>query len=234
MTKINTSVEQEPSSQRLVFSMAIAGFISGIIIIAIYMLTFDTIKENKARELRQAVFKVLPNVQSMQKLYVVNNKLEVVDIDGMDDDMIFAGYNKENKFIGYAIQGKGPGFQDTVHVLFGYIKSQDVMTGMEILDSRETPGLGDKIFKDMHFVGEFMNLSMKKTIKAVKKGTKQHESEIDAITGATISSKAVVRIMNKAFERWSKYLPEQGNEPQYVEASVKPSSVEDQAIQQGK
>ncbi len=207
----NTS--QEPSSRQLVTSMAFAGFISGLIIIAIYMLTFDTIKENKARELRQAVFKVLPDVSNMQKLHYSDNKLVVVESDGMDDEMIFAGYDNKGQFIGYAIQGKGPGFQDTIHVLFGYIAAESIMTGMEILDSRETPGLGDKIFKDMHFVGEFISHAMNKPIKAVKKGTKTHDYEIDAITGATISSKAVVRIMNKAFAKWSERLPQQGNEP---------------------
>ncbi|MCP3852117.1 MAG: RnfABCDGE type electron transport complex subunit G [Gammaproteobacteria bacterium] len=210
MTDINKNLEAEPGSQRLIVSMAVAGFISGIIIISIYMLTFNTIKENKARELREAVFKVLPDVSSMQKLHFDGNKLVVVTSDGMDDEMIFAGYDAKDNFIGYAIQGKGPGFQDTIHVLFGYLSSNKNLTGMEILDSRETPGLGDKIFKDMDFVGEFVNLPMTKDIKAVKKGTKSQENEIDAITGATISAKAVVRIINIAFNKWSPRLSEQG------------------------
>lgn len=214
---MNTSntTPQEPGSRRLIMSMAIAGFISGIIIITIYVLTFDTIKENKARELREAVFKVLPDVSFMQKLHYSNkdNKLVVVKSDGMDDDMIFAGYDKQGQFIGYAIQGKGPGFQDTIHVLYGYLATKRVLTGMEILDSRETPGLGDKIFKDMDFVGEFVNLAMTREIKAVKKGTKSSDNQIDAITGATISSKAVVRIINKAFNLWSGNIPQPGNEP---------------------
>lgn len=213
-TKTNPLQSQEPGSSRLIISMAVAGFISGIIIIAIYMLTFDTIKENKARELREAVFKVLPDVSFMQKLYFSEDKkLIIVKSDGMDDEMIFAGYDEQGKFTGYAIQGKGPGFQDTIHVLFGYLASNRNITGMEILDSRETPGLGDKIFKDMDFVGEFINLPVTKDIKAVKKGKKTNDNEIDAITGATISSKAVVRIINKAFNKWSSRLPQQGNEP---------------------
>lgn len=193
----------EPGSRRLIASMAIAGFISGLIIIAIYMLTFETIKENKARELQNAVFKVLPDVADMQKLHYIDNKLVIVHADGMDEEMIFAGYDQQGKFIGYAIQGAGPGFQDTIHVLFGYLASHSNLSGMEIMDSRETPGLGDKIFKDMDFVGEFKNLPMITDIKAVKKGTKSKDNEIDAITGATISSKAVVKIINKAFNTWS-------------------------------
>ncbi len=65
---------------------------------------------------------------------------------------------------------------------------------MEILDSRETPGLGDKIYKDAAFVANFASLSVDPEIVAVKKGNKSAPNQIDAITGATISSKAVVKI----------------------------------------
>jgi len=204
---------QEPGSRRLIMSMAIAGFISGFIIIAIYMLTFETIKENKARELQLAVVKVLPGAVKMQKLHYEDNKLVLVHKDGIDDEMVFAGYDKQGKFKGYAIQGAGPGFQDTIALLFGYLSSENKITGMEILDSRETPGLGDKIFKDMDFVNEFKGLLIKTDIKAVKKGTKSNVSEIDAITGATISSKAVVKIINTAYKKWAPQIPGQGNEP---------------------
>ncbi|MGI9225730.1 MAG: FMN-binding protein, partial [Woeseiaceae bacterium] len=51
-----------PGSLRLVLTLAIAGLISGIAIIGIYESTLPTITANKARELREAVFKVLPGV----------------------------------------------------------------------------------------------------------------------------------------------------------------------------
>lgn len=211
----------EPGSRRLILSMAIAGFISGFIIIAIYIATFETIKENKARELQVAVFKVLPGVSKMQKLHFQENNLVVVNIDGIDDEMIFAGFDQQGNFIGYAIQGSGSGFQDTIALLYGYQHHQQIVTGMEILDSRETPGLGDKIFKDMDFVNEFKKLSIAADLKAVKKGTKSKETEIDSITGATISSKAVVKIMNKAQKKWAplivKSLSTQGTEPVWLE-----------------
>ena len=57
-----------PGSLRLVLTLAIAGLISGIAIIGVYELTLPTITENKARELREAVFKVLPGVSQMQPL----------------------------------------------------------------------------------------------------------------------------------------------------------------------
>ena len=107
----------------------------------------------------------------------------------------------------------GPGFQDTIALLYGYRPDEKNVVGMEILESRETPGLGDKIYKDAVFVSGFSALSVEPEIVAVKKGTKSRPNEIDAITGATISSKAVVRIINETHADWSAQLPEPGSEP---------------------
>ena len=100
----------------------------------------------------------------------------------------------------------GPGFQDTIAILYGYKPGEKIVVGMEVLESRETPGLGDKIYKDAVFVAGFSALSVEPEIFAVKKGTKSQPNEIDAITGATISSKAVVRIINEAHAAWSAQL----------------------------
>ncbi|MCP4301969.1 MAG: FMN-binding protein, partial [Gammaproteobacteria bacterium] len=98
-------------------------------------------------------------------------------------------------------------------LLYGYTPEQKRVLGMEVLESRETPGLGDKIYKDADFVGSFSALSTEPEIVAVKKGTKSQPNEIDAITGATISSKAVVRIINETHSEWSERLPQPGSEP---------------------
>jgi electron transport complex protein RnfG len=205
---------KEPSSTTLVAAISIAGFLSGLIIISIYLATFDTIAENKARELREAVFRVLPGVTRMQKLHHDGNGLVVLPDSAKDDDeTIYGGYDAEGHFIGYAIADEGPGFQDTIRLLIGYLPREQKMVGNEILDSRETPGLGDKIYKDADFVANFKDLAVLPEIVAVKKGHKTKPNEIDAITGATISSKAVVRIMNKTIKKWLPRLPTPGSEP---------------------
>ncbi len=224
----NTPIIDEPTGSRLVISMAIAGFISGIIIISIYLLTFDTIKENKARELENAVFNVLPGAVKMHKLHYQSQhqSFEVVHTDEVDDEMVFSAYDKNDQFIGYAIQGAGPGFQDTIKLLFGYSKQSSEIVGMQILDSRETPGLGDKIFKDMDFVNEFNHLFIDKEIKLVKKGKKTANNQVDAITGATISSKAVVKIINHAFLQWQDKILQQKIDIPWQENSLNESQLD--------
>ncbi len=207
----------EPTSTRLVTTLTVAGFLSGLIIIGIFEVTLPTITANKARELREAVFKVLPGVSKMQKLVYDGTKLNPVQGKADEEQTIFGGYDRDGTFIGYAIPSDGPGFQDTIKLLYGYVPEKRQVSGMEILESRETPGLGDKIYKDAVFVANFDALAVDPEIVAVKKGTKSAPNEVDAITGATISSKAVVRLINEGNERWLEKLPKPGSEPALLE-----------------
>lgn len=206
-----------PSSLRLVLTLAVAGLISGIAIIAIYESTLPTITANKARELREAVFKVVPGVTQMQKLVFKDSELIASTATEKDEQAVYAAYDDAGVFVGYAIPAAGPGFQDTIGLLYGFDPDGRLVTGMEVLESRETPGLGDKIYKDLEFVGNFSALSIEPAIIAVKKGTKSRPNEIDAITGATISSKAIARIINETHGVWSERLPPSGSEPPLAE-----------------
>ncbi len=204
---------QHPSSTRLVASLTIAGLISGLAIVGIYELTLPTITANKARELREAVFKVLPGVAHMQKLVFDGNALIPTVQKSTSEPVVYGGYDNDGRFVGYAIPGEGFGFQDTIRLLYGYKPDTRRVVGMEILESRETPGLGDKIYKDAEFVANFHNLAVEPEIVVVKKGKRSAPNEVDAITGATISAKAVVRIINAANRSWFPRLPKPGAEP---------------------
>ncbi len=205
-----------PSSLRLVLTLAVAGLISGVAIIGIYESTLPTITMNKARELQAAVFNVLPGVSHMQAFVYRDGQLLAAE-PAKDEPVVYGGYDEAGAFVGYAIPGAGPGFQDTIGLLYGYTPEHKLVLGMEILESRETPGLGDKIYKDAEWVAGFEALAVEPEIVAVKKGSKAAANEIDAITGATISSKAVVRIINETHSVWQARLPAAGAEPDLVE-----------------
>jgi len=208
---MSTPIQQkEPSSFRLASTLAVAGLISGVAIVSVYEATLPTITHNKAEELKAAVFKVLPEVTEMRKCQFDNNSLRFRTEEGSDDQTLYGGYNQQGAFVGYAIPSAGPGFQDTIGILYGYIPEKRKVVGMEILESRETPGLGDKIYKDLYFVSNFSDLSIDPEIVVVKKGLRDKPHEVDAITGATISSKAVVRIINEGNQRWISKIPTHG------------------------
>lgn len=192
----------EPSSVRLVVTLAFAGFLSGLIIVTAFESTLPSITAHRDLMLEQAVFKVLPGTVSLRRIVFRDGRLTVVEREQKGEEVILGGYAADGRLVGYAIPGAGPGFQDTIRLLYGFLPEGRKVVGMEILDSRETPGLGDKIYKDAAFVANFASLSVDPEIVAVKKGKKAAPNQIDAITGATISSKAVVKIINTANALW--------------------------------
>jgi electron transport complex protein RnfG len=69
-----------------------------------------------------------------------------------------------------------------------------------VLDEKETPGLGDKIERDTAFGRQFTGRVV--PLQGVKGRPGKPPSEVQTITGATISSRAVIRIINNAVARW--------------------------------
>ncbi|NNF22759.1 MAG: FMN-binding protein [Saprospiraceae bacterium] len=164
---------------------------------------------NKEAAIQKAIFNVLPECDSFSIMELKNNVLTEKSIldDGKEEEdksrqFIYAGYDSENELIGFAIPGDQAGFQDIISAMFGYDAVQQTIIGFEVLESKETPGLGDKIFKDAEFKNNFIRLETKPEVLFAKKGEKVKENEVEGITGATISSKAVVELLKNNLNMW--------------------------------
>lgn len=197
------------STPRLILTLTLAGLLSGITIVGAYELTRPAILANQARALREAVFEVVPGAESLLGLAWRDGALQPA---GAGPPALYAGYDADDRFLGYAIPGEGAGYQDTIGLIYGYDPARRRVIGMQVLESRETPGLGDRIFKDPVFVGAFRDLAVDPAIELVKEGASLPH-QVDGITGATISSRAVVRIVNEANGVWLERLFEPGDEP---------------------
>ncbi|WP_455198810.1 FMN-binding protein, partial [Kaarinaea lacus] len=108
---------------------------------------------------------------------------------------------------GIAAEAAAQGYADTIVLLYGYNPDCECITGINILKSAETPGLGDKIFKDREFIANFKALdarlneernALNNPIVTVKHGKKTEPWQIDAISGATVSSRAVGKALNNS------------------------------------
>ncbi len=219
--------QKEAGSFRLIATLVVAGMISGFALSGAYQVTKPTIDANKARELRIGVFKVVPGSSNLQVLVQRDEALVPVGEEEVyDQEVIYAAYDDNAHFLGYAIVGQAPGYQDTIRLLYGYNPSSQRIIGMYVLESRETPGLGDKIYKDADFLANFTDLAVQPQIIIVKDG-RTADNEVDAITGATISSKAVVKIMNSGNEKWLPLLPPSGSEPPLMQ-TPKPVNEDDE------
>jgi electron transport complex protein RnfG len=192
--------EAEPSSLLLIGTLGVAGFLSGLILVSAFLITKPIIERNKAEALRQAIFKVLPGTTSFKTLELKDGSL--TEVEKPEGEAIFLGLNDAKEMTGFAISDKEAGFQDLVGVIYGYDPNSKMIVGYEVLDCKETPGLGDKIFKDLAFVDNFKALVVDPEIILVKKGEKKNANEVDAITGATISSRTVVKLLNRSLGKW--------------------------------
>lgn len=201
----------EASSFKMLLTLGLAGMISGSAIVGVYQITAPRIERNRAEALARAVYEVLPGAVSKEAWVPGTDGLVRPDVEPKPgDEAVYAGFDADGKQIGFAIPAEGSGFQDTIMLIYGIDPDRRRIVGMRVLESRETPGLGDKIIKDAHFVAEFDDLAVDPAIVALPKGTTTNQYEIDAISGATISSKAIVNILNKSNERWLPLLPTEG------------------------
>ncbi len=122
--------------------------------------------------------------------------------------MTFFVAKRDDETVGIAFQAEGSGFQGNIVMLVGVKPDFSQITGIKILEQIETPGLGTKIVQDpTHkanpdwFTAQFRGLLLEQDIEVVKNEKPGGESQVQAITGATISSEAVARIINEWREK---------------------------------
>ena len=200
-----------PSSLRLITTLGVVAMLSGLLVVLVYEYTRPIIAENQRIATERAIFKVLPQAFSRLTFIIENNQLKQLDDDSTTEgELIYAGYDKNDQFVGMALPAAEQGYQDIVRLLYGYHPQTGCITGFDVLKSTETPGFGTKISTDEEFLNNFVCLEAQPDedsglvheIKTVRHGTKQNPWEIDAISGSTITSNAVGRMFNKSGQKF--------------------------------
>ena len=190
---------EPPKSWPMIRALGGVGIACSLLIVLAFEVTLPTIERKKAEELEAAVFRVLPDASKRDSFPMPSEADEA--------RVLYAGYDDADRLVGVAIEAQGQGFQDTIRLIYGYSPIEEAIIGMVVLESKETPGLGDKILKDADFLENFDALdvsltaddnALRNAIEVVKHGTKSEAWQIDGITGATISSQAVGRILQRA------------------------------------
>ncbi|MDP1605847.1 MAG: FMN-binding protein [Rhodocyclaceae bacterium] len=214
MTPSAAILPQTTSAVAMIRTLGLIAALCGFIIVSAYQGTYDAVQENKRIAVERAVFKVMPTARSIVE-YVASPAGAVVKVGAGDTAKsaaplggikFYAGYDATGKLAGIAAEGVAKGYSDNVRILFAYDPASATITGFGLVAMRETPGIGDKILVDKNFLANFpleakLTGDLKKLAQAivtVKHGSKTHPWEIDAITGATITSRAVGRAINDA------------------------------------
>jgi electron transport complex protein RnfG len=219
--------ERPVSTFRLVATLGVAGMLAGLLLVLVNQHTKPLIDAYKAEQLKLAVYEVLPGTDRYDTYYLVDDALSLALPEGVkesDYKRIYVSYNADNQLHGVAMSRGESGFQDIIMVIFGLSPESGKLMGMKVLDSKETPGLGDKIFKDLPWVAQFFD-GPDTPLIPTKPGTgKGLPGEIDTITGSTISTKKVIEIINNGIEEWKPYL--EGGLPQSSPVKVDEATVE--------
>jgi electron transport complex protein RnfG len=169
---------------RMIGVMVVITACSGLILAGMWSISIEKIKRNETKNIEDALFSLNPRA----KTFKIINK---------DMHQIYECYNKKKRLISYFFLAQGNGFQAPIKIAVTVDKKWKKLVGIRILEQTDTPGLGAKITEES-FLKKFKYLVMQKGIPfmCIKEKASKKKGEIKAITGATISSKAVVTVIN--------------------------------------
>jgi electron transport complex protein RnfG len=180
-------------SARMIIVLSLVGLISGAFLAGVAKLTEERIALNIQAEIQEAIEEVVDEAEVDQKVYEE------------EDFFVYRELDDENQLVGFAIQATGVGFQDKITLMFGLDASLKEITGLTIIDQKETPGLGAKIEDWDAFLQFWENRDVSGLLTLRKPPARAINellpTEINTITAATISSKKVLEIVNRSLER---------------------------------
>ncbi len=168
--------------------------IIGAVLAFAFQKFYPKIEANRIAEEKRAIFAVLEGAESYEII-----EREIDGKKGKETVRIFKGLTAGGNLVGYAFIAEGPGFQAKIKMMVGLNFQFKKLLGMKVLDQLETPGLGNKIVEDK-FTDQFQGLAFTPKIEYLKNKKPEKDNQIQAITGATISSKAVVTAINNRLE----------------------------------
>ncbi len=177
-------------------------FLFGISLAGVQTVLGPVIEENKIKETMEKVPVVILGEEKAAQMVQDGGSLEIeasriaVEKDGITKYYnVYDAKDKAGKRAGWVAKAAAQGYADRVELLVGFDPAVETITGLFILDQKETPGLGNKIVED-GWRAQFTGKALNKSLKVVKGGAKALH-EIDAISGATISSVCVTTLINK-------------------------------------
>ncbi len=168
------SVEKSPAL-KMIFVLVAFCLASAAALGYIYGISEERIEHNRRQVIKQSIFNVIPDIADYAVL--------------PEDSRIFQGLSEDGSVIGYAVQKGGIGFQGEIVLVVGMDGHLEKITGVDVVETVETPGLGDRI-READFLEQFRNMEI----------PHDGQIEVDGITGATMSSDAVKRIIEDSIK----------------------------------
>jgi Na+-transporting NADH:ubiquinone oxidoreductase subunit C len=158
---------------------------------AIYTYTDPIVRRNEKLKIQKSVLEVfqIPHEEyNIQGIF--GRSIDTQATEGMEL------YSSSSGSIAFEISG--PGFWGSISALIALEPDLETIKGLKIMENKETPGLGGRIADDW-FQDQFRGKKLVPELKIVPYGRAKEINEVDAITGATQTSKAFEKIINTNF-----------------------------------
>jgi electron transport complex protein RnfG len=182
--------------KNMFLSLSIICLAVALLLAQVNKMTAKPIAEAKALKLQNAIGEVVPefNNDPVAESYMIVG-------EGGDSLLVYPA-TKDDEVVGFAISSSANGFAGEIQIMVGF-DMDDKVVNYEILQHAETPGLGSKMgdwFKDIEsnsksIIGRDMSLGAL--------AVKNDGGDIDAITASTITSRAFLNAINKAYSAYS-------------------------------
>lgn len=173
---------------KMFLNLTIIGILSGVILAGVFEVANPYILLNKEKELKEAIFVVLPGAVDYDTIEKGSHQ---------DKLTLYRGLGADGEPVGIAFKAEGVGFQGNIVLMVGLGMDYLELKGIRILEQLETPGLGNRI-GEPEFEVQFRGVKIKPRVEYIKYRKPEKPNQIQAITGATISSAAVVKNINRA------------------------------------
>lgn len=182
--------------KNMVLVLSAITMFAALALASVYTYTKDPIAQAKIAKQQNAIKNVLPPYDHI-------DAEPVVKTEGQESTKTYRAYDKENNFVGSAVETVTVrGYNGRVGIIVGFDKEGKIIDYF-VLEQNETPGLGAKMgewFKTPKGKQNIKGLDPAKTSLTVK--------NVDAITAATISSKAFLGAIQSAYDSYSANVPE--------------------------
>jgi len=179
-----------------------AAFCFGLLLALTNAALKPRIQRNEIGALYDKMKSLMPQAKEFEKV------LLQIEIEANKTDVYEAKDDKQAA-VGFAFVGTGSGFADKIKLVIAVDKDCSKLLGFEVLFSNETPGFGSRITENwfgQQFVGAPAGV-----LELIKSGdTEKIDDQIVALTGATVSSTAVVNIFNNHIGKLKQLLQEKG------------------------
>ncbi|WP_142413121.1 RnfABCDGE type electron transport complex subunit G [Hathewaya massiliensis] len=167
---------------------------AGLILGFAYSITKDPIAKQTEKENNEAMKEILTKAETFKKKEDAKLPENILELNEA---------KLGNDTIGYAIKIQTKGYGGKIDLMVGISKDGKV-EGIKILNQSETPGLGANS-TNPNFYNQYKEKSIDKDIEVIKT-TPSKDNEIQAITGATITSRAVTSAVNEAVKYYKSEL----------------------------